>query len=200
MKIHTDVIQGSPEWHKLREMRLTASKAQAIASNGAGLKTLVIDLFVNKYSSNTEKYTNSDIERGNKLEPIARGMYELEYDCTIEEVGFIEIDKYTGLSPDGKIKEHRAGLEIKALNDANHMKAILFGIKGIEPKYIWQCQMSLLLTEMEYWELVLFNPNYEKSLLVHRIFPDEKAFEKLRIGIENGKTFIRELKKKYELQ
>lgn len=199
MKIHTDIIQGSPEWHKLREMRLTASKAQAIASNGAGLKSLVIDLFVNKYSSNTEKFTNADTERGHELEPIARGMYELEYGCTVLQVGFIEIDKYVGMSPDGKIKEHRAGLEIKALNDANHMKAILFGLKGIESKYIWQCQMSLLLTKMDYWDLALFNPNYEKSLIVHRIFPDKKAFEKIEKGIETGKKLIREYAKLYEL-
>lgn len=198
MKIH-NVEQGSPEWHKLREMRLTASNAQAIASNGKGLESLVIGLLVGKYSSNTEHYTNADMERGHELESIARGMYELETGNDVTEVGFIEVDKYVGFSPDGLIGKV-GGFETKALNDANHMKAIIYGLKAIDKKYIWQCQFSMKYSGREWWDLTLFNPNFEKSLIIHRIEPDPIMFKKIETGVETGKKLIRELNKKYELQ
>jgi len=58
-------IQGSDEWLEDRKGKLTASNAQAISANGKGLETYVYTLLSEKYSSNNEKYTNEDMERGN---------------------------------------------------------------------------------------------------------------------------------------
>ncbi|MFA6790415.1 MAG: lambda exonuclease family protein [Parcubacteria group bacterium] len=196
MKFH-DIPQGSKEWFDIRKMKLTASKAQAIGSNGKGLETLAIELIAEKYSNADKRIINShDIERGHELEPIARGIYELETGNIVKEVGFIEIDKYTGISPDGLIGEI-GGLEIKCLNDINHVKAILYGLKAVDNKYIWQVQMSLLLSKRKWWDLVLFNPNFSKNILIFRITKDDKMFEKLKEGIKKGKKLLKELEKQY---
>jgi len=107
MKSHK-VNQGTPEWIELRiKHPLTASKAQSISAQGAGLKTLCIEKLSEKYSSEVkEKYTNKDLERGVELEEQARAIYELQTGNTVKEVGFItdsKISKLAGVSPDGLV-------------------------------------------------------------------------------------------------
>ena len=194
MKLYS-CIQGSPEWHAVRSLKLTASNAQAIASNGKGLQSLVLSLLTEHYSQNPEKYTNSDMERGIAYEDTARKLYELETGKKVLQVGFVEIDQYTGYSPDGHIGKD-GGIEIKCLNDTNHMKAIIYG--DFDKKYWWQVQMSLLLSGRKWWDVVLYNPNFDKNLLIFRQTPDKKMQEKLEQGIEEGKKLLITLIQKYE--
>ena len=194
MKIHK-IEQQSPEWFEIKKGKMSASHAQAIGNCGKGLETYILDLMAELHSSaEKEIYTNGDMERGIELEPVAREMYELENSAKIEQVGFIEIDDYTGCSPDGLIGED-GGIEIKCQDDKNHFKMILNGEKEIDSKYIWQIQMCLFLTNRKWWDYVSYNPNYKKSLLVFRIYPDKKMFESLKKGIEIGKNRIKEINK-----
>ena len=194
MKIYKEIKQGTEEWHELRKGKMTASNAQAIASNGKGLETYIYTLMAEKYSNNREKYTNSDMERGNDLEASARMTYEIERE-KVEEVGFIEMDKYTGCSPDGLIGED-GGIEIKAPNDVIFFKLLLDGEKAIDPKYRWQCQMFLLVSGRKWIDFVAYNPNFDKNMLVFRIEPDLASQEKLIMGIEKGKTIIKSFEEK----
>ena len=195
MKTH-NFEQQTPEWFAIRQKKLTASHAQAIASAGKGLDTYVSELMSDYYSSGeNENYTNKDMERGNELEPLARTMYELETGNELDEVGFVEVDEYSGFSPDGLYKEV-GGVEVKSLNDKNHFQVILNGLKAVDKKDIWQIQMSLLLSKRVWWDLILYNPNFKKSLLIFRIEPDKEMQDKLLIGIEKGKEMIKEIEKK----
>jgi len=187
-------IQGSDEWLEDRKGKLTASNAQAISANGKGLETYVYTLLSEKYSSNNEKYTNEDMERGNELEAMARKLYELEKDVEIKEVGFIEMDEFSGASPDGLIGEDGL-VEIKSPNDKNHF--FIVSTEKIETKYIWQMQMQMLVTDRKWCDFVSFNPNFEKELVIIRVERDEKKIEKLKIGIEVGKELITKLTKQY---
>jgi len=187
-------IQGSYEWLEDRKGKLTASNAQAISANGKGLETYVYTLLSEKYSSNNEKYTNEDMERGNELEAMARKLYELEKDVEIKEVGFIEMDEFSGASPDGLIGEDGL-VEIKSPNDKNHF--FIVSTEKIETKYIWQMQMQMLVTDRKWCDFVSFNPNFEKELVIIRVERDEKKIEKLKIGIEVGKELITKLTKQY---
>ncbi len=56
--------------------------------------------------------------------------------------------------------------------------------------------MTLLITGRKWWDYVSYNPNFEKSLIVHRIYPDKAAFEKLVSGIMTGKKKIKEIQQK----
>lgn len=194
MKIY-DMKQRSQEWFEVRRGKMTGSCAQAIAANGKGLETYIYTILAEKYSNNKESYTNADIERGIELEEAARMTYELQY-APVQEVGFIELDEFTGCSPDGLVGED-GGIEIKCVNDLNFFKLLINGEKAIESKYLWQVQMYLFLTGRKWWDLVFYNVNFEKNMLVFRIKPKLEMQEKLIVGIEKGKNLINKLEQKY---
>ena len=195
MKIYNEIVQGTPEWFEVRKGKMTASNAQAIGNNGKGLDTYIISLMAESFSSGEKPFfSNGDTERGIELEQFARDMYELENDCTIEQVGFIEHSEFAGCSPDGLVGDE-GGIEIKSVNDVNHFSLILNGEKDIESKYLWQIQMNLLITGRKWWDYISYNPNFEKSLLVFRIYPDTAKQEKLLSGLAKGEDKIKEIKK-----
>lgn len=183
------MIQGSPEWFSIRKGKLTASNAQAIATAGKGLETLIYDILAEKYSSaEPVSYSNEDMERGKELEEQARQMYELERGVKIEQIGFIELDEYTGASPDGKIAGQNGGVEIKCKKDSVYIRAIIEG--KIDSKYEWQTQMQMLIAGWDYIDFIDYNPNFSKSMNITRITKDPEMQEKLKAGIEEGKKLL----------
>lgn len=202
MKIVKDIEQQSPEWFAIRKGKMTASHAQAIGNAGKGLETYIYDLVAEEYSSaEKEQFSNEHTERGNELEEVARGIYELENNVDVEQVTFIEYDEYVGCSPDGLVGENGL-IEIKSPNDTEYLKYLIFGEGQIDTKYIWQCQMQMLITGKKWNDLVIYNPNFKKSILVYRIEPDKEKFEKLLNGFDVGKKLILSIKEKlnYELK
>lgn len=191
MIVHKDLKQQTPEWYAIRALKMTASHAQAVASNGKGLQTYVDELVSEHYSTaEKEMYTNKDMERGNELEPIARFMYSLETKVDVEEVGFIENDEHSGCSPDGLVGDD-GGVEIKALSDIVYYRHLINGPEEIDTKYLWQIQMNLLITGRQWWDFVAYNPNYKKSLFIHRIYPDPVMHAKLTAGLQAGTEMIK---------
>jgi putative phage-type endonuclease len=195
MKIHDKLEQGTQEWLDVRKLKMTASNARAIGNNGKGLETYIYELVADYYSTGEkEQYTNEHIERGNELEPIARSVYELETGRKVDEVGFIAVGEYSGCSPDGLI-EKDGGLEIKCVDDKKYFKMLIddTDIKD----YDWQIQMCLLVSGREWWDLVIYNPNFNKNMIIKRIPPDPVKQEKLKIGLAKGEKMIEELIDKY---
>jgi putative phage-type endonuclease len=190
MKIY-NFEQKSEEWFKVRELKMTASHAQAIGNGKAGLETYITEMMAEHYSTALkENFSSKDTERGNELEEFAREMYELETDNKVEQVGFIEESKYVGCSPDGLVGTD--GLtEFKALNDVGHYKLIRDGYKAIDTKYEWQIQMQMLITDRKWCDLVFYNPNFEKSLIIFRRERDSESIELIKQGLEKGKQLIK---------
>ncbi len=195
MKIHKDIEQQSQEWFDLRKGKMTASNAQAIWNNWKGLETYIIEMMAESFSSAPkEVYSNEHTARGNELEPLARGIYELENMVTVDQVSFIEYNEFIGCSPDGLVWEEW-GLEIKCQNDVKHFKMIIDGIeKNLDSGYVWQVQMNLWVTKRQWWDLAFYNPNFKQSLLVTRIFPDPKKFAELEAGFQTGIARIKEIR------
>lgn len=195
MKIHKDIEQQSQEWFDLRKGKMTASNAQAIWNNWKGLETYIIEMMAESFSSAPkEVYSNEHTARGNELEPLARGVYELENMVTVDQVSFIEYNEFIGCSPDGLVWEEW-GLEIKCQNDVKHFKMIIDWIeKNLDSGYVWQVQMNLWVTKRQWWDLAFYNPNFKQSLLVTRIFPDPKKFADLEAGFQTGIARIKEIK------
>jgi hypothetical protein len=181
--------QGSEEWFEIRKGRLTASHATAIGNVGKGLETYVRDIVENMIQSK-EYYTNKDIERGNELEPIARQVYEFENNVFVKQVGFITHGDYAGCSPDGLI-ENDGGLELKARNNKIHL-GLLLGDK-VDSSTIWQMNFNMLVTGRKWWDFGSYNPNFKKSLIVQRFYPDEKKQVSLKAGIIKGMELLKEL-------
>lgn len=190
MKIYKELEQGTPEWHEIRKGKMTASNATAIGNCGKGLETYTKEIVRKQISSKIgDEYSNKDFDRGHELEPIAREMYELENSVKIEQVGFIELDEFSGCSPDGLVEED-GGAEIKCPDDKVYFDYLLDKEKAISSDYIWQCQMNLFITGRKWWDLIIYNPNFKKSMFVFRILPDKDKFKLLEKGLAVGREQI----------
>jgi putative phage-type endonuclease len=192
MIIH-DIKQRSDEWFAIKRGKMGASHAQAIASQGKGLETYLIELMSEYYSiAPKENYTNEHIERGNELEAQARAIYELETGNEVEEVGFIELDEYVGCSPDGLVGEDGL-IEIKCPSDKVYFQYLLD--RKIDTGYMWQMQMQMLICQRKWCDYVCYNPNFEKSIVIARVIPSIEEFAKLEKGFEIARARIDEISK-----
>ena len=189
MKVH-DCKQRDSTWYKLRELSLTASNAQAIATQGKGLDTLILNKLAEYFSSREKvNYSNADIDRGNELEGEARTIYELETGNKVDQVGYIEHTPNSGCSPDGLIGED-GGVEIKCLSDKVYVELLLS--KKIETKYIWQMQMQMLCAKREWIDFAAYNPYFKHYLWTERVFRDEDKIIKIAAGIISGTDMLLE--------
>lgn len=196
MKIHKDLIQGTPEWFSIRKGKVTASHAQAIGNNGKGLETYILEIMAEYLSSGEkEHYSNEHTERGNELEPTARSMYELENDCEVEQIGFCELNEFVGCSPDGLVGEDGM-IEIKCPDDKTYFNILMN--EKIDSGYEWQCQMNMLILKRKWCDLIFYNPNFEKSMKVFRLVPDKMKQQALMKGFVIAEKRIKDLKKKYK--
>lgn len=190
MKIY-NFPQYSPEWWKIREKCLTASHAQAIGANGAGLKTYVREIMVSYYSSSTEEpYTNKTMARGLELESSAGLIYNMEFGIKTSAVGFVKSEDSVGCSPD-LFAGGNGLVEIKCPEDKAYFNLLLDG--KIDTKYMWQMQMQLMICEKEWCDYFVYNPNFDRHYFCERVYPDPVKFEKLNVGIASGKKLIKEI-------
>ena len=186
--------QLSEEWFNSRVGHMTGSHAQAIANCGKGLDTYIRKTMSEVYSSGErENFSNKHTDRGNELEPIARNIYELETGNDVKQVGFIKHNNYVMCSPDGLIDDD-GGIEIKCIDDFGYFNLLLD--EKIDTKYIWQIQMNLLISKRKWWDFVVYNPNFKKSIIIQRILPDKEKFAKLEQGLIEGEKQIKSILKK----
>ena len=189
MKVH-NFPQQSQEWFDIRLGKFTASNAQAIASNGKGLETLCFQVVAEILSKTREEsYTNPDLERGNEQETLARASYEMETGNKVGVVGFCELNKRVGASPDGTVGDDGL-VEIKCQKNSVYVQTLYN--KKIDPKYEWQMQMQMLVTDRKWVDFVVFNENFPKLIII-RVDRDDNKFDKLRIGIETGNKRVDEI-------
>jgi exodeoxyribonuclease (lambda-induced) len=182
--------QGSDEWFEVRLGKLTASTAQAIATNGKGLETLCFEKVAERMTGKMkEQYTNLDMERGKELEYTARSSYELEAEDLVKEVGFVELNEYIGCSPDGFVGADGL-VEIKCPNDTNFTRYLYD--KKIDPKYWYQMQMQMYVTDREWVDYVVYNQNYQKHI-TERVVRDQKAIKKITDGLDAGVKKMEEI-------
>lgn len=184
-----ELVQGTPEWHKVRELKFTASNADAISTNGKGLDTLVKEMLAEYYSTQqyneyTGAYKSPEMQRGNDFESMSRMVYEMETGYTVKEVGFVERSKHIGCSPDGMIVEEKGLIEIKNHNDKTFVELLLSG--KVDPKYVKQMQYQLWTTEYNWCDYFGFNPNFSPNFYKERFYPDEEMFKKFEIGVAEG--------------
>ncbi len=196
MKI-IDCEQCSDQWFKARDLKMTGSKATPIKANGAGLITYTRELVLDHFGLLEKKdFENEDIRRGKELEPLARFAYEMKTGHTVEQVGFCVYNDYVGVSPDGLLLKRKAGIEIKAKNNKNHL-ALLEGDK-VDSGTINQMQMIMLVCGLEWMDFISFNPNFTNDLFIKKIKPDAGVHKKLLSGFESGEKMIKKIMKTME--
>lgn len=206
MKIH-NMEQGTDEWQEVRVGKITGTKAKAICgiktkkdgiiqvSDGANtvIQEKIIELILGKVQ---ETKQTEEMARGIRLEPESRALYEFTNDVEVEEVGFIEVNKYSGFSPDGLIGKD--GLwENKSMNAFNHLRAVLFDY--VKPEHLYQCQKGLADSNRKWIDYTVYNPDVDPNLQLHsiRIFRDEEIISNIKESVEIAGKLIEEGYNKY---
>jgi hypothetical protein len=112
------------------------------------------------------------MERGTRLEEVARIDFEMRTGIDVDEVGFVTNDSFgehIGCSPDGLIDGGKGGLEIKCPLPATHFK---YHREGVLPKeYRAQVHGCMAVTGADYWWFTSFCPNLKDFSL--RIYKDD---------------------------
>lgn len=129
MTVH-DVSPRTPEWFDLRRPRVGGTDAKAVTStlrNGgepAARRDLRTRIALSRLDIQLEDpvFTNADIERGIRLEPLAISHLEMTRSEAITPVGYVShATLYAGVSPDGWIGD--GAVEIKAPRPSNQLAA-----------------------------------------------------------------------------
>ena len=165
--------QRSDEWFEARLGRITGSimkdyvKADGTLKSNSVIKKhiskKIAEIILNKPPMSS--VDSSDMHRGRELEDVALALH---YAVGYEDVGFVtNVNfKYFGHSPDSVLiedSEMTKAVEVKCLNDANHIHAITEDVIPIEYKH----QMGLLFVlspSISTQVLLLFNPNFDGAL------------------------------------
>lgn len=189
--------QGDFDWHNHRTKRLTASHAQEISANGAGLKTYITKMMAEYYmEEKPESYTNEYMQRGIELEAEALVLYEMATGFRYDKpVAFVVHDNLVGCSPDLFIPGECLA-EIKCLKPELHFRSLTENF--IESKYRHQMQMQMWICEMNWCDYISYHPDFgiKRQLHIIRVKKDEKAIDKIKIGIETGIKLIKEYEEK----
>ena len=176
MIVH-DVEQGTDEWHQLRAGLATASEfSKLVTATGkasASVKPYARLLAVETLLNRTAEQFNGNwtTERGNALEPEARGYYEFTTGQEVKTVGFITNNaKTAGCSPDSLVGD-KGLLEIKCPLEQQFINCFDDIHEGKCPSdYIIQVQAQIFISKREWCDLFLFHPDLPKKHV--RVFPN----------------------------
>lgn len=181
--------QGTDAWRIARLGKLTASDSKTIEVSGKGLDTLCLKKVAERLTGKAEEgYKSQAMQNGNNLESEARSSYEIETGNIVTQVGFCELDEDVGASPDGMVGDDGL-VEIKCKTDVVFVKELLSD--EIDPEHISQMQFQMMVTDRKWCDYVVYNPNFEKSLIIRRVNRDEVAIAKIKAGTETGKALIK---------
>ena len=164
MIIYHDVVQGTPEWLKLRERLWTGSKAIKLLQG----KPLPLE---------SDWDGNDATRRGHALEVAALREYGRSCRDPIQRIGFVTNTVYpnAGYSPDGLMK--KVLLEVKSLNGQRHEE---LATGNIPLEYLVQIYFGMIITGRRKAKLLAFNPEYEQQLTVLDVVYDKSIGDNIR--------------------
>jgi hypothetical protein len=147
MRVYKELQQKSLEWLNLRLGTITASNISPIFARrkegefaSKGLATYIIDK-VRELKSNSLPYNeeNEAMEWGNRYEDEARKAFERVSGLSVEEVGFVEMEKGIACSPDGFVGDSEL-VEIKC--PFSKKKYDEYNSKGAPETICFKCYTS----------------------------------------------------------
>lgn len=162
---HTDLVQGSDEWHQARCGLITASEVDRILTptlkiaDNAKTRAHLWELAAQRISQYVEpQYISDSMLRGHEDEILARALYSEKY-APVEECGFVTNDKWgftLGASPDGLVGADGM-IECKSRCQKYQVQSIVEEWTGVAPipaEYVLQVQAQLLVTGRKWCDFV----------------------------------------------
>lgn len=199
MNIIREIEQGSQEWLDMRLGKVTASRVKDIMTNGKGgsisktAESYLFELLSEILTGQSKPFFENEAMRwGTETEPQARAMYEIKNSVDVEEVAFIELNDFVGMSPDGLIGEDGL-LEIKCPTTTTQLKRAMSDDYSAD--YKAQIQMQLWVSGRKWCDFVSFDPRLdcESSYLQIRVERDEEYIAEMESRVT---AFVEELKVK----
>jgi len=192
MKEHK-CLQKSDEWFNIRRGKITGSRYADLKGTAAKRKKLLYKIAGERITglrTDSDIASNIHIIRGNEQEDSARLYYEMITGRTVKQIGFVELDKETGCSPDGKISKD-GGLEIKCPDIPGFL--VVRHTKKIPSKDIPQMELCLYVTGRKWWDYACYNESYDDPIVIIRVIRQEENMEQVAIDIERANKDINEI-------
>jgi putative phage-type endonuclease len=192
------IVQGSPEWHKIRCGKVTASRiadlcAKTKSGYGASRANYMAQLVAERLTGVvSESYTNAAMQWGIDTEAEARVNYEFMTNATVEETGFVlhPTVGHAGASPDGLVGDYGL-VEIKCPTTSTHIETLLGAT--VPGKYVLQIQWQLACSGRAWCDFVSYDPRLPESmrLFISRVERDDKRIAELETEVVD---FLNELR------
>lgn len=205
LKIYNDITQGTQEWQDLRLGKITGSGFKALMGTPAAREKYLYDLvseIVTGYKCDGAEFTNSHMERGHRVEHIARAEYAARNFVEVKEAGFVELDQYVGCSPDGLVGNDGL-IEIKAPDSNNYLKMLIDLTQNniVQKEHMYQMQFNMYVTNRLWCDYILYNEKHEAAnnmgFYAHRVKRDESMQKTIEGTIVLAVKTIEDNKKTY---
>lgn len=117
------MAQRSLEWLQKKKGVVSSTVLKNIMGGPAAYKSAFYEIIAQRLTKGVEEDYENDTDRGNRLEPEAKTVFEFNTGLKVDTIGFLESDdnQFIGLSPDGLIGETEA-IEIKCPAGKNHVR------------------------------------------------------------------------------
>lgn len=192
---HLDVPQGSPDWHKCRLGRVTASRlCDWLAVSKKDGKTPLKARedyereiwFEQTFGVAFNNYVTDAMADGIQYEELAAQEYEKKTKRKVESCGVWYSDTFAA-SPD-RLAGKEGLLEIKILRDASFTDVLL---SGVPEKHWMQIQGQLFATRRAWCDYVALNLS-TKAFTIIRVTPDQEFFKRLEESLQEIRITVKE--------
>ncbi len=184
MIVHKEIIQGTPEWLKLRVGKVTMSNLHKIITPAKGEPSAQQDGYMNEmlaelfYGEPIETFTSAAMQDGINFEEEAARIYSVENDCELEKIGFVTNDAGTiGCSPDRFIVGTKKAVEIKVPLPKTHVGYLR--TKSVDKDYLCQLQGQLWVAELDKIDIYSYNPKMPRVQI--EVGRDESFIAKAKV-------------------
>jgi hypothetical protein len=175
--------QGTPKWDALRAGKITASKGKTLITPTGKISTQwkkeMGRLIAEARGLQPAEFIKPTywMEQGIRLEPEARGWFQVETGMLLRQCSFIEHDSgLAGMSPDSYVL-HEIGddptgpaavipVEIKCPKPSNHI-AWLIDDLPMPNEHLPQCHFQMAIAGAPYMYFMSYNPMVES--IIHKI-------------------------------
>lgn len=206
MQVHTDVLQGSNEWDALRLGKITGSCFSKLMGTSEAKRKYLNDRaneIVIGHRCESYHFSNIHIERGHEYEITAKHLYTIQTFNKVNDVGFVELNRYVGCSPDGLV-DHDGMIEIKIPDSNNYFRQMIdISLKGegaIPKEHYAQMQFNMYVCKRSWCDYVLYSLAHDKnnkSIYIFRVLKDEIEQQKIEKILSESVIEIENLVERY---
>ena len=127
MIAHFEIEQGSEEWLKIRYAKIGGTRSTGLFVESETLAIELLGEIIEDIEIDFDSYINSDMQRGNEFEPIARQRLSEYLGINLLECGWLQSKENSllGISPDGITEDLEVTCEIKCPDKKKHIATCL---------------------------------------------------------------------------